>query len=505
MNALEQATRSLWMTVEVAPTAPKLRANETADVCVVGSGIAGLSTAYELVGAGLDVVVLDRGAIAGGMTARTSAHLTSMSDDTFKKLNDMRGVDGGKTFYQSHASAISRIEQIQANDAIACNFRRVNGYLFLAPNMTKDELDEEYDATRAVGMPVKKRKGVPFKGEEGSPTLVYPDQATFHPLRYLRGLADVITARGARLYAHSPAMSIEERDGAVTVTTEGGQSVSAANVVVATNSPVSNLFDLHSKQAPYRTYVLAMLIPRDTIEDALYWDTLDPYHYVRLARGPGDTDYLLVGGTDHKSGEADDAEVRYDALEAWMRARLPKLGRITHRWSGQVLDPIDYAAFSGRNPGNEHVFVHTGDSGQGLTHGVLGSLLISRLIKSGKADWEEFYAPGRKTASALANFISENVTAVKRFAEYVAPGEIDSIDELKPGEGAIVREGLSKVAAYRDPQGKLYRRSAACTHLGCQIHWNSLETCWDCPCHGSQFAPDGAVQNGPAISPLKEI
>jgi glycine/D-amino acid oxidase-like deaminating enzyme len=173
-----------------------------------------------------------------------------------------------------------------------------------------------------------------------------------------------------------------------------------------------------------------MLIPRDTIEDALYWDTLDPYHYVRLARGPGGTDYLLVGGTDHKSGEADDAEVKYEALEAWMRARFPKLGRITHRWSGQVLDPIDYAAFSGRNPGNEHVFVHTGDSGQGLTHGVLGSLLISRLIKSGKVDWEEFYAPGRKTTSALTNFISENVTAVKRFAEYIAPGEIDSVDGL---------------------------------------------------------------------------
>src|SRR4051812_31270290 len=139
MNALEQATRSLWMNVDVAPKAPKLGADETADVCVIGSGIAGLSTAYELSSNGVDVVVLDRGAIAGGMTARTSAHLTSMSDDTFKKLNDMRGVEGGKTFYQSHAAAISRIEQIQANDGIACNFRRVNGYLFLGPNMKKEE------------------------------------------------------------------------------------------------------------------------------------------------------------------------------------------------------------------------------------------------------------------------------------------------------------------------------------------------------------------------------
>jgi glycine/D-amino acid oxidase-like deaminating enzyme/nitrite reductase/ring-hydroxylating ferredoxin subunit len=505
MNALDEATHSLWMNVAVAPDAPRLSRNEKADVCIIGSGIAGLSVAYELVGAGLDVVVLDRGAMAGGMSARTSAHLTSMTDDTFKSLNRMRGVDGAKTFYQSHAAAIARIEQIQANEGISCNFRRLNGYLFLAPNMTRQELDEEYDATREAGMPVKKQKGVPFAGEENSAALVYPDQAAFHPLRYLKGIADSATKRGARLYANSAVVSVEERNGAVTVVTEDGLQVSAANVVVASNAPVSNLFDLHSKQAPYRTYVMVMTIPRDTIEDALYWDTLDPYHYVRLERGPGNTDYLLVGGADHKSGEADDAGARFDALEAWMRARLPDLGKVTHRWSGQVLDPIDLAAFSGRNPGNEHVFVHTGDSGQGLTHGVIGSLLISRLILTGKADWEEFYAPGRKTVSAVKNFITENIAAIKSFAEYVAPGELCSVDELKPGQGAIVREGLSKIAAYRDEDGMLHRRSAVCSHLGCHIHWNSFETCWDCPCHGSQFSVDGAVLNAPALHPLEEI
>jgi glycine/D-amino acid oxidase-like deaminating enzyme/nitrite reductase/ring-hydroxylating ferredoxin subunit len=505
MNALDEATRSLWMSVAVAPDAPTLSHDANADVCIIGSGIAGLSIAYELVGAGLDVVVLDRGAIAGGMSARTSAHLTSMTDDTFKKLNGMRGVEGGKTFYQSHAAAISRIERIQADEGISCNFRRLNGYLFAAPDMTRQELDEEYESTREVGMPVKKQNGVPFAGEENSATLVYPDQAAFHPLRYLKGIVDAMTKRGMRLYANSAVVSIEERDGAVTVITESGSKVSAGTVVVASNSPVSNLFDLHSKQAPYRTYVMAMTIPRDTIEDALYWDTLDPYHYVRLERGPGSTDYLLVGGADHKSGEADDAGARFDALEAWMRARLPDLGKVTHRWSGQVLDPIDYAAFSGRNPGNDHIFVHTGDSGQGLTHGVIGSLLIPRLILSGKGDWEEFYAPGRKTVSAVKNFIAENIAAVKSFADYVAPGELSSVDELKPGQGAIIREGLSKIAAYRDETGRLHRRSAVCTHLGCHIHWNSFEKCWDCPCHGSQFSIDGAVLNAPAIHPLEEI
>jgi Rieske Fe-S protein len=225
---------------------------------------------------------------------------------------------------------------------------------------------------------------------------------------------------------------------------------------------------------------------------------------VRLQPGEG-FDYVIAGGADHKSGEADDAEVRYEAIEAWIRNLVPDLGGVTHRWSGQVLDTIDYTAFSGRNPGSKNVYVHTGDSGQGLTHGVVGSLIIARMIMQGEDLWQELYGPERKTASALSTFISENATAIKNFAEYVAPGEVGSIDDIKPGHGAVVRQGLKKVAAYRDERGAIHAYSAACTHLGCHLHWNSFERCWDCPCHGSQFSVDGAVLNGPAIYPLEKI
>jgi Rieske Fe-S protein len=241
------------------------------------------------------------------------------------------------------------------------------------------------------------------------------------------------------------------------------------------------------------------------IEDALYWDTLDPYHYVRIESGRGDTQYLIVGGADHKTGEADDAWARFEGLESWARGLLPQLGNVTHRWSGQVLDTIDYAAFTGRNPGNEQVYVHTGDSGQGLTHGVVASLLLSRLIAGEKCPWAEFYDPARATLSAAKNFIVENVTAVKNFAEYVAPGELKSVAELKPGHGAIIREGLRKIAAFRDDNGRVHCVSAACTHVGCHLHWNSLERCWDCPCHGSHFAIDGTPLNAPAVAPLQKL
>ena len=501
MNAFDEMSRSLWMDVSVAD-APQLREDLRVDTAVVGSGIAGLSTAYELARQGQKVVVLDRGRIAGGMTARTTAHLTSQSDDGFETLIRVRGLEGAKAFYESHAAAIDHIEAVQQEENIECHFRRVNGYLFPAIGTDPHELTPEFDATKKVGMPIERHAGLPFKGLQTVQCLRYPSLATFHPLRYLRGIAEALGRDGGQLFANTIVTDVKEHAGAVTVHTVNGATVSAAQAVIATNSPINDRFVLHTQLAPYRTYAMAITMERDSIEDALYWDTLDSYHYVRVENGRGSTQYLIVGGADHKTGEADDGWARFEGLESWIRALLPKLGNITHRWSGQILDPVDYSAFIGRNPGNQNIFVHTGDSGQGITHGVVGSLLLSRLILNQTTPWAEFYDPSRVTLAGTKNFVAENITAVKNFADYVAPGELRSVDELKSGTGAIVREGVAKIAAYRDEKGELHRRSATCTHAGCHVHWNSLERCWDCPCHGSHFGIDGEVLNAPALASL---
>jgi glycine/D-amino acid oxidase-like deaminating enzyme/nitrite reductase/ring-hydroxylating ferredoxin subunit len=504
VNVENERSRSLWMDVRVAPGAAPLKRDVKAVTVVIGSGIAGLSTAYELSRQGQKVVVVDRGRIGSGMTARTSAHLSANNHDGFKTFIDRRGEKLAQDYYVSQAAAISRIETIQQSESIACDFRRVDGFLFPGPQTDQSEIDAERDASEKAGMPVEVAVGLPFRGHAKTRCLRYPDQATFHPTKYLRGLAQCIQARDGRLFADTPVTGVAEKDGAVVVETESGHTAHARYAVVATNSPINDRVALHAKQAPYRTYAMALALSHGALPDALYWDTLEPYHYVRMH--PGKThDHLIVGGADHKSGEADDAEFRYEALQAWIRNLVPALGGVTHRWSGQVMETIDYSSFSGRNPGNENVYVHTGDSGQGITHGVVGSLIVASAIAQGRALWQELYGPGRKTASAFSTFISENITAVKNFAEYVAPGEVGSFDEIKPGKGAIVRHGLQKVAAYLDAKGGLHARSAACTHLGCHLRWNSFEQCWDCPCHGSQFSVDGAVLNGPAIHPLAKV
>jgi glycine/D-amino acid oxidase-like deaminating enzyme/nitrite reductase/ring-hydroxylating ferredoxin subunit len=493
------------MNVRVAPDAKPLDGDASADTVVVGSGIAGLSTAYELAARGQTVIVLDRGAIGSGMTARTTAHLTSLCDDSFDSLINKRGVDVAKQFYLSQASAIDRIEKVQANESIECDFRRLDGYLFPALGTDPSNLDSSLEATQKAGMPVEDTQGIPFKGLKDVRCLRYPDQGAFHPLKYLRGLAAVLKKRNMRLCSETIVEEVLEEDGGVTVKTQSGHRVRAGAAVIATNSPINDRLAIHSKQAPYRTYAMAFDLPQGSLPDGLYWDTLDNYHYVRLQPKDSKSDHLIVGGADHKSGEADDADVRFEALEAWMRNLLPTLGKETHRWSGQVLNPIDFTSFTGRNPGSSRVYVHTGDSGQGITHGVVGSLLLTGLIVDGQHPWTDIYDPARKPISAAGAFISENLTAVKNFAEYVAPGELKSVEELKPGCGAIVRDGLKKVAAYRDKSGSLHLHSAACTHLGCHVHWNSLEVCWDCPCHGSHFAVDGTALNGPAIAPLAKL
>jgi glycine/D-amino acid oxidase-like deaminating enzyme/nitrite reductase/ring-hydroxylating ferredoxin subunit len=505
MNVCDEQTRSLWMDTEVAK-APVLDRAERADVAVVGAGIAGLSVAYELLDRGQSVIVLDRGQIGSGMTLRTTAHLATALDDNYSELIKARGLDGARLFYQSLKASIDRIAAIQTAENIDCDFCRLDGYWILAPTTPGAELDNELKACEQIGLPVEDcRDQTPLHAERLVRSLRFPGQARFHPAHYLAGLAAAIKRKGGRLYANTCVKTVDQKQGQMVLDTGGGHKVRAKNVVVATNSPVNVRVAIHSKQGPYRTYAIAAKLPKGVLKDALYWDTLDPYHYVRLQPLSQRQDIVIIGGEDHKSGEVDDGQRRFVALESWARDRLPKMGEVTHRWSGQVLEPVDFVGFIGNSPDNENIFVVSGDSGQGLTNGAVAGLMIADLVTTGSSPWKEVYDPGRKTGKTISNFVGENLTPLKNFAEYLSAGSLDTLKSLKPGAGRIVRSGLKKLAGCRDQDGRLHVHSASCTHLGCVVHWNSLEQCWDCPCHGSQFAPDGTALNGPAVSPLAKL
>jgi Rieske Fe-S protein len=276
-------------------------------------------------------------------------------------------------------------------------------------------------------------------------------------------------------------------------------------VVVATNVPVNDRVAIHTKQAPYMTYVIGARVRRGAVPAVLAWDTGDPYHYIRIAPF-GHDELLIVGGEDHKSGQAADAGERHGRLEAWTRARFPMAGEAAFRWSGQIMETVDYLAFTGRNPmDEENVFVHTGDSGMGLTHGTIAGMLLCDLVLGRENPWAALYDPSRKTVGAAREFTAENMNVVRQYADWLTRGEVRSAAEIAPESGAIMRRGLHKIAVYRDASGVVTERSAACPHLGCIVHWNAAGKTWDCPCHGSRFDPHGHVLNGPANRDLAPI
>jgi Rieske Fe-S protein len=255
------------------------------------------------------------------------------------------------------------------------------------------------------------------------------------------------------------------------------------------------------------TYVVGARVPKGSVTDALYWDTLKAYHYVRLQAiakdddpiGHEEHDLLIIGGEDHKSGQAHDTEDRHARLESWARARFPMMEDIEFTWGGQCMETIDGLAFIGRNPLDaENVFIATGDSGMGITHGTIAGILLTDLILGRRNSWATLYDPSRKTLRAAGNYAKEAINMAGQYLDWLTPGEVKSIREVEPGCGAVLRRGLSKVAVYRDEEGRAHELSAVCPHLGCIVHWNHAESSWDCPCHGSRFDKLGKVINGPA-------
>ena len=504
-------TTSVWMATDV-PELPTLTQNLRTSVCIVGAGIAGLTTAYLLARAGRAVVVIDDGAVGGGETGRSTAHITAALDDRYTEIEKLHGQEGARMAAESHTAAINRIESIASLEDIDCDFERLDGYLFLGGDDDRRLLEEELEAAHRAGLSdVEMVERAPLTSFDTGPALSFPRQAQFHPLKYLNGLARAIIRDGGLLFTAAHADSIQDGEPA-TVTTSSGHVITADNVVVATNSPVNDWVILHTKQAAYRTYVIAARIPRGAVTRGLYWDTLDPYHYIRLQEVDPLLDphrkeeLLIIGGEDHKTGQADDAEERFTRLEEWTRQRFPMIGNVDFRWSGQIMEPVDYMAFIGKNPGTDkHIFIATGDSGNGITHGTIAGMLLTDLILRRENPWTKLYDPSRVTLRATTDFIKENINVAGQYMDWATAGDVGSYDEIAPGTGAVLRRGMTKIAVYRDDQGNFHEHSAVCTHLYCIVDWNSSERTWDCPCHGSRFDPYGRVVNGPAITPLAEV
>ncbi|MNJ99826.1 Gamma-glutamylputrescine oxidoreductase [compost metagenome] len=501
MSHSHQAHHSFWQRVQL-PTFPSLRGKASTDVAIVGAGIAGLTTAYILLKNGFEVIVIDKDDLGYGETARTSAHLSDILDEGFQELIRLHGEEGAQKAFASHSDAIDLIEKIIAEEFIDCDFSRVDGYLYISSETDMDFLQKEFEASLKAGVQEMEVQASPRFFPQLGPALRYGRQARLHPLKYLAGLIEAILKMGGKIYGSSRAIDFGDGEYPF-VRTADDAIIQAKHIVVCSNVPVNDRFQIHTKQAAYRSYVIGMEIPENTFPDILLWDTSKPYHYVRKIENtrPG-FDTLLVGGEDHRVGQADHPEQIFARLQNWFQNSLKLQGTLTYKWSGQIIEPVDGLAYIGLNPGDEKTVISCGDSGHGLTHAGITAMITRDLLQGSPNEWVDLYSPSRMNLKATKKYIQENANTMRQYKDRLHLSKDLKHEHLIAGEGTLVEHGTEKFALYKDNEDQLFCFRAVCPHLGGVVHWNSAERTWDCPCHGSRFSATGEVLNGPAIIPL---
>jgi glycine/D-amino acid oxidase-like deaminating enzyme/nitrite reductase/ring-hydroxylating ferredoxin subunit len=498
---MNQESTSLWQATSAAPPFEPLRTTLHADVAIVGAGITGLTAALLLAERGKSVIVLEKERVASGETGNTTAHLTVAIDARYHYVRRKYGAEEAKLVADASRRSIEQIASLIERYSIDCRFRRVPGYLYTEKRKYVSELKNEAVAAREAGLDAQWVGEVPLPFATRGAVL-WPNQAQFHPGEYLAGLAKHAAAAGVRIFEQTLVTEIKDGE-PCTLETAHGERVTAGAVLMATNTPVAGFTLIHVKQAAYRTYAMAFT-ETGPHPEGLFWDTADPYHYTRWQ----DTDqgtYRIVGGEDHRVGEEEDTEASFDSLAQYAREWFGERP-LKYRWSGQVLEPHGGLPFIG---GKGNVYISTGYAGQGMTFGTVGGMLIADLLTGVDNPWAELFRPGRTRPDVTAKeFVTENIEfplhlASDRLTSRDVEGK--STDEVRSGEAKIVELDGRKVAAYRDDAGTLHCVSPVCTHMKCDVAWNTAEKTWDCPCHGSRFTPDGDVLNGPARHPLEKV
>lgn len=491
------STGPLWKRAADASTFPRLEADLSVDVAVVGGGITGVTAALLLAEAGQRVALLEGRQIAAGVTGHTTAHLTEAIDLRYHRIEGKFGRDAAKLVRESSRAAIEKIATLSSSCLDGCEFKRLPGYLFAADAAGVAEIETEREAAKRAGAEVD--LGVVPLSLAAGPGLCFRNQARIDPVRYVGALAQKVPRASAHVFERTQVVEIEPGE-PCRLRLEHGPTVSARAIVLATHAPFSKV-SFQLKISQYRSYALAG--PLADFPEALFWDTQDPYHYLRPAIVGGQRQ-LIIGGEDHKTGKAPDGPP--DQPFTNLRAYAATLGMQPNAyWSAQVVESVDGLPFIGPPAASEPVHVATGFAGNGMTFGTLAAMMLTDALLGVANPYAELYRAGRfKPLASLGSVVSENVD----FPTHLVTDPLHASERFEPanlaaGDGCVVRVDGARLAVYRDQGGRLHALSAICTHLGCQVAFNSVERSWDCPCHGSRFDIDGAVLDGPATKPLE--
>jgi len=519
------AMQSAWQQeVKEFGTPPTIQ--EHYDVAIVGAGITGLTTAERLQAAGLNCIVLEAANIGYGTTGGTTAHLNNFFDSSYDEVIKNFGEEEARLLARAGEEAIEAIRFNVQQYQIDCDFAMKTAYLFATDPDQEEQLESLVDGTRKAGIAVEFDNQavfpIPFKKQAR-----IGGQAQFHPLKYIRALAEAFLQQGGTLVEQARVLEHRKEGEDLILETKKGQ-IKARHIVYATHT-APGVHLLHFRLIPWRSYVIAARLKKGSIHathtspgaidprlanntqvnsmyDALGYDLADPYHYYRFHSINGET-LLIAGGKDHKTGKEEDTEQVFRELEAHVR-RYFDLEEVVYSWSSQYYEPADGLPYIGHLPGHpDGVYVATGYNGNGMIFGTVSAILIDSLIRNGDHAYKNLFNPARvKPVAGAAKFVEHGANVVSSFiADKLSVDKIASLVELNNDEARIVKYEGDTYAMYKDQGGVLHAISSNCSHINCTIAWNRAEKTWDCPCHGSRFNINGKVLTGPAVRDLDRV
>ena len=499
MGTLHPQNPSLWVATTPETAFPRLGEDITVDVAVIGAGITGVTTAVLLKEAGLRVALIDAGRVCSGVTGYTTAKVSSLHGLIYADIMRSLGEDAARTYGAANEAAIDRIATLVESRGIDCDFTRAAAFTYTEQEDQVESIRDEVSAAQLVGLPASFTTDTdlpfPVRG-----AIRFDNQAWFHPRKYCIALAADIPGDGSHVFELTRATDVDHGEPCVVHTEHG--DITAKDVVMATLLPFMDRGGFFAKCHPSRSYALAVRVNGPATE-GMYISAEQPTRSVRPHRS-GDEVHLIISGEGHKTGQDDDTTERYAALEEWTRSRYD-VQSIDYRWSAQDYIPVDVMPYIGQlTRGSEHLYVGTAFKKWGMTNGTVAAMIISDTILGRDNPWRTVFDANRvEVTTSAKEFVKENLNVAKRFVgDRLATLTMPSVEELQPGEGAIVRADGDKVAAYRDDDGVLHAVSPVCTHMGCLVAFNTAEKSWDCPCHGSRFSYDGEVLSGPAVKDL---
>ena len=492
---------SVWIgTAAEQPSFPRLDEDVQAEVAVIGGGIVGITTALLLAEAGVDVALLEAGRLARGVTGHTTAKVTSQHGLAYAGLRSRFGAEGARTYAQVNEAALAWIAARVEEDGIECDFRRQPAYVYIGEGGDRSSLEREVEAALEAGLPASlvETTPLPYPVEAA---VRFDDQAEFHPRRYLLALAERLRDVGCRIYEDSRALGV---DGAAPHTVRAAHgTVTAERIVLASHYPFLDRSLAFARVHPERSYAIVCRIAGEP-PAGMHISGDSPTRSLRAVPA-GNEELLLVGGEGHRTGEGGDTERRYRALEEFAREHW-QVESVEYRWSTQDNVTVDRVPYVGRvTPRDDRLLMATGFAKWGMTGGTAAAQLLADLVLGRESESARFFDPLRvKQLVGGFKLLEENARVAKHFVgDRLVERGGRRLEDLAPGEGGIVSHDGEKVAGHRRDDGTLVAVSTRCTHLGCQVKWNSAERSWDCPCHGSRFAPEGDVLQGPAVRPLE--